>query len=450
MHVQYRGQIMPGTPHDDYPRPGYAWYVVTVLFLAYVVSFLDRQILSLLIEPIKQDLNLSDTMISLLHGFTFAIFYTIVGIPLGRLADSHNRKLIIMVGVTFWSIMTSLCGFARNAWMLFFTRVGVGVGEASLSPSAYSIISDYFPREKRGRAASFYSLGIFAGAGLAFMFGGVISEIAARAVTESFPFLGNFRPWQITFIITGTLGIPVVLLMITVVEPVRRERYRPDTGGLPLPEVIAYLRQHWLVYLTVILGTSFIALASYSLFAWTPAYFIRVFDYTPREIGLKFGFILLILGTSSLILGSYIADIRYRSGHRAAHLDITIIMTALGVIPVLFLLAADGPDSALYGIAGLILFLSVHTGLSPAALQLITPNEMRGQVIAFYLFILNLIGLGCGPTVVALITDRVYRDNMEVGNSMAVTILIAMITGVILLLCGRRAYLKMQVDLHSA
>ena len=441
---------MSSNRNNEYPRPAYAWYVVTVLFLAYVVSFLDRQILSLLIEPIKQDLNLTDTMISLLHGFTFAIFYTIVGIPIGRLADTRNRKGIIMVGVTFWSIMTSLCGFAQNALMLFLTRIGVGVGEASLSPSAYSIISDYFPRDKRGRAASFYSLGIFAGAGLAFMFGGLISDIATRAVTGNYPFLQNFKPWQITFIMTGLPGILIVLLMISVFEPTRKERLRPGTGGVPIKEVFEYLVKHRLVYISLILGTSFIALASYSLFAWTPAFFIRVFANTPREIGLKFGLILLVLGTMSLILGSYIADKRYHDGHRGAHLDITIIMTAMGIIPVIFLLAADGPEAALASIAGLILFLSVHTGLSPAALQLITPNELRGQVIAIYLFILNLIGLGCGPTAVALITDRYYKDTMAVGNSMSITILVAMTIGVLLLISGRRSYQKMQEDLHSA
>ena len=144
-------------PGDSYPSPRYAWYVVIVLFLAYVVSFLDRQILSLLIEPIKEDLQLTDTMISLLQGFAFAIFYTIVGIPIGRLADRKNRKGIIMIGVSFWSLMTSLCGFAQNAIMLFLARMGVGVGEASLSPAAYSIISDYFPRGQRGKAASYYT-----------------------------------------------------------------------------------------------------------------------------------------------------------------------------------------------------------------------------------------------------------------------------------------------------
>ena len=438
---------MPGHSEEIYPRPAYAWYVVTVLFFAYVVSFLDRQILSLLIEPIKQDLHLSDTMISLLIGFAFAIFYTIVGIPIGRLADYRNRKGIIIAGVSVWSIMTSLCGLAQNAMVLFLARIGVGVGEASLSPSAYSIISDYFPREKRGRAASFYSLGIFAGAGMAFMFGGLISDFATRVVAENYSVLSGFRPWQLTFLLTGSLGVLVVLMMLTVKEPLRRERLRSGGGSVPLREVIHYMKRHWQAYGALITGTAFISVGPYSLFAWTPAFFIRVHHYTQREIGMTLGAMVLVLGSASLILGSYIADRWFHSGHKEAHLDITIVMTGLAIIPVLFLLTADNPAPALIFIACTILFLTVHTGLSPAALQLITPNELRGQVIAVYLFILNLIGLGCGPTAVALLTDRYFRDPQAVGRSMAIVIISALSVGVALLIYGRKSYRKIQVEL---
>ena len=437
---------MPDINDHEYPQSAYAWYVVTILFFAYVVSFLDRQILSLLIEPIKEDLHLSDTMISLLIGFAFAIFYTVVGIPIGRLADYRNRKGIIIAGVSVWSIMTSLCGMANNALVLFLARIGVGIGEASLSPSAYSIISDYFPRDRRGRAASFYSLGIFAGAGLAFMFGGLISEFAIRAA-ENYPVLSGFRPWQITFLLTGSLGVFVVVLMLTVSEPVRRERLRTGAGSVPLGEVISYMKRHWQAYGALITGTAFISVGPYSLFAWTPAFFIRVHHYTQREIGLTLGAMILVLGTASLILGSYIADRRYRNGHKGAHLDITIAMTGIAILPVILLMTTDSPAPALTFIACTILFLTVHTGLAPAALQLITPNELRGQVIALYLFILNLIGLGCGPTAVALLTDRFFKDPMAVGKSMAITIAAALSIGVTLLVCGRRSYIKIQNDL---
>ena len=180
----------------DYPNPVFAWYVVVVLFLAYTLSFVERQIMSLLIGPIKRDLMISDTQISLLHGFAFAIFYTILGIPLGRLADRKNRTIIISVGIFLWSFMTALCGLARSFWSLFMTRIGVGVGEATLSPAAYSMISDYFPKEKRGLAISLYSMGVFFGAGMAYILGGLVVKLASQAGITTLPVLGQVRPWQ--------------------------------------------------------------------------------------------------------------------------------------------------------------------------------------------------------------------------------------------------------------
>lgn len=431
-----------------YPKPAYAWYVVTVLFLAYVLSFMDRQILSLLIEPIKADLQISDTMISLLHGFAFAIFYTIMGIPLGRMADRLNRKGIIMIGVSFWSLMTTLCGLAQNTWMLFLARMGVGVGEASLSPSAYSIISDYFPREKRGRAMSFYSLGTFAGAGIAFIFSGVVVEFATHAVSGNYPLIEGMKPWKLTFMLAGLPGILIVLLMISVREPVRREKLHADAAAIPLTAALAYLRTNWQVYSSLIIGTAFITVASYSLFAWTPAYFIRVYGYTPGEIGMAFGPIILVAGTSGLLLGSYLGDALFGKGRMSAHLDVIIIMTSIAVLPAAMMMGLDNAQMTLVCLSFLVFFLSVHTGLTPASLQLITPNELRGQVIAVYIFAVSVIGLGFGPTIVALITDNYYQDTMAVGKSMAITQSIALIIGVLILFAGRQAYIKRQQEMR--
>lgn len=434
---------------DDYPSTGYAWYVVFVLFLAYVVSFVDRQILSLLIEPIKADLQLSDTVIGLLAGFAFAIFYTVMGIPLGRLADRSNRKGIIIVGIAFWSLMTSLCGFARNTLMLFLARIGVGVGEAALAPSAYSMIPDYFPRDKRARPTSIYSLGVFFGAGMAFMFGGVVAGFAAELISDSTGLLAGFRPWQLTFILTGLLGIPVVALMFTVREPVRKERLRADSENLPVREVLAYLRLHWLMYGGIIVGTATITIASYGLFTWAPPMLARLYGYTPGDVGMTMGPMLLILGTLGLVVGGILADKRFRDGHTAAHPDITVGITVLTVIPSGLLYFADSEVMTLICLATIILLLAVHVGLTPAALTLITPNELRGQVIAIYVFVLNLIGLGFGPTAVALITDRIFEDNLAVGKSLAITQCLAVLIGVSLILFGRRAYINRQNELAA-
>lgn len=429
--------------------PGYAWYVVACLFLAYVVSFLDRQILSLLIEPIKADLEISDTVISLLHGFTFAVFYTLFGIPLGRLADSHNRKGIIIGSVSLWSLMTILCGFAKNAPMLFAARVGVAVGEAGLSPSAYSIISDYFPREKRGRAISVYSLGIFVGAGMAYIFGGLVAEFAMRAVEQAYPIIGQFKAWQLTFVLTGLPGIVIVLLMLTIREPARSERYSAREGSVPFAEVFGYFNQHRRLYGALLIGNGFIAMANYSLFAWLPAFFIRVYDYTPRTIGVTFGLMLLSLGTAGLLSGAYIADSRYRRGRPGSHMDTMIIMTALAIFPAAGLFMYFDVEIALLCVATIVFFTSASTGLVPTSFQLATPNELRGQVTALYLFLTSVIGLGIGPTAVALITDQYYEDPLAVGKSLSIILCSSIAIGIVLFLTGRRAYARRIVEMSE-
>lgn len=437
---------LPTSRHAEagYPAPGYAWYVVFVLFLAYVVSFLDRQILTLLVEPIKADLEISDTMLSLLHGFTFAVFYTLFGLPLGRMADRRNRTRLIMAGVALWSAMTAACGFARNAAMLFAARVGVAVGEAALSPSAYSLISDYFPRARRGRAISLYSLGIFAGAGMAYIFGGLVTEVASRSVASGWPLLRQFQPWQLTFIITALPGLLIIALMLTVREPVRRERVTEAPAGLSLAEAFAYIRRHFRVYFALLFGNSFIALANYALFAWLPAYFIRVFDYTPGEIGRTFGSIILVFGTAGLVFGGMLADARYRRGALGAHFHVTIGLTAFGIVPAALLLAGMGEQVQLALVAAIVFCGAVSTGLVPAAMQLITPNELRGQITAVYLLLTSLVGLGLGPTLVALLVDFHFRDTMAVGYALALVLCGTLLVAVLLMLSGRSAYLRRQ------
>ena len=427
-----------------FPDPRYAWYVVFILFLAYVVSFLDRQILSLLVEPIKADLEISDTTLSLLHGFTFALFYTVFGLPLGRMADRHRRTWLMMGGVALWSAMTAACGFARNTLMLFMARVGVAVGEAALSPSAYSVISDYFPRSKRGRAISLYSLGIFAGAGLAYIFGGLVTEVASHSVSSGWPLLAQFKPWQLTFIITGLPGLLIILLLLTVREPVRRERVSGARSGLSLGETVAYLRQHFRVYFALLVGNSFIALGNYALFAWLPAYFIRVFGYTPGQIGKTFGTIILVFGTAGLLLGGVLADIRYRKGSLGAHYNITVGLAAFAIVPAALLLAGRGEQVQLALVAVLVCCGAVSTGLVPAAMQLITPNELRGQVAALYLLLSALVGLGLGPTLVALLVDFHFRDTMAVGNALAIVLCTTLSVAVLLMSWGRNPYLQRQ------
>src|SRR6202795_194603 len=197
----------------------YAWYVVGVLTLVYVFSFLDRQIFSLIVAPLRRDLHISDTQVSLLQGFSFAVFYTFFGIPIGRLADVYNRRTIIVLGLVLWSAFTAGCGLAGTFAQMLLLRMGVGVGEAALSPAAYSLITDYFPRERLATALSVYSMGIYVGSGMAYLLGGLVVAYASTQAMWTIPLLGAVHPWQIIFLLVGLPGIAVAPLLFTVNQP---------------------------------------------------------------------------------------------------------------------------------------------------------------------------------------------------------------------------------------
>lgn len=220
----------------------YCWYVVVLLTLIYTVSFIDRQILALMIGPIRRDFGISDTQVSLLIGLAFALFYTFLGIPIARLADRHSRRAIIAVGVLVWCLMTAACGVSHNYGQLFLARVGVGVGEAALGPSALSMISDYFPQESRGRAISFYTMGISLGSALAMIVGGQLVANALHAQPVTVPVFGQLFGWQPIFFIVGLPGVVLALIMLTVAEPERREKLRMPPASAPSQSLGAHAR----------------------------------------------------------------------------------------------------------------------------------------------------------------------------------------------------------------
>ncbi len=312
----------PAGGDDGYPEAAYAWYVVGVLTLAYMVSFLDRQVMALLIDPIRRDLELSDTQISLLLGLAFSIFYTLLGVPIGRLADRRSRRGIIAVGITIWCFMTAACGLARNFWQLFLARVGVGVGEAALNPSALSMISDYFPRERRGRAISVYNMGVSLGAGIAYIVGGWIIGLVNSAPPVELPVVGELLPWQTVFVIVGMPGLVIALLMATVREPSRKGRITVtdasgrETQQISIREALRFIGVRWRTYGTHMLGMSVVTIIGYGLFFWVPTMYIRTWNWDITEISFAYGLLNLIFGPIGVTLAGTIADRRYRRGEK--------------------------------------------------------------------------------------------------------------------------------------
>ncbi len=447
-------EVAPSTEREfvqqeAYPAAGYAWYVIGVLTVAYIFSFIDRQILNLLVGPIRRDLGISDTSMSLLMGTSFAIFYTFFGIPFGRLADSRSRRALITWGLVFWSLMTSVCGLAKNFWHLLFARMGVGVGEATLSPSAFSMISDYFPKEKRATAISVYSMGIYIGSGMAFLLGGLVVRFASAKGNLSLPIIGDTRPWQVIFFIVGLAGVVFALFMLTVKEPARKGLRLAQSveGKLKAPqaslrEVMNYFRENRATFLCHNIGFALLSFSSYGSSAWIPEYFIRKHGWSNSYAGVVYGTLVMIFGALGITAGGKLADWMKKRNYRDANMRVGLI-SSLVWFPtgVLYPLMPDANISALL-LAPTIFFVAMSFGVAPAAIQEMMPNEMRGQASAIYIFVVNLIGLGLGPSAVAVMTDYVFRNDYAINYSLVSVATVAHIAATALLWMGLKHYLQ--------
>lgn len=434
-----------------YPRRSFAWFVVGLLTLAYVFSFIDRQILSLLVVPIRRDLGISDTQMSLLMGFSFAVFYTFCGIPLGRLADVWSRRWIVTLGLMFWSAATAACGLAQHYAQLFLGRIGVGIGEAALSPAAYSLISDYFPPERRATAISVYAMGIFLGSGIAYIVGGLVVGYASTQGDLTLPLVGATHPWQLAFFVLGGAGLMFAWFLLLIREPLRRGM----AGGaaqesIPLREVLATLMRHRRTVLLHNLGFACLSLAAYSANSWLPSVWQRVHEWPIRQVGVTYGCIVAICGGVGVVFGGWLAD-RWKSrGITDATLRVSAIAAACGApLALLLPFVSDGTMLAVL-VAPITFFLSVPFGVAPSAIQDLVPNRMRGQTSAVYLFVVNLIGLGIGPTAVALLTDYVFGDDRKVGMSLAVVMASAQLLGFWLLSRGAVHYRRSLAELAAS
>tara|TARA_R110000751_G_scaffold57286_2_gene121639 strand:- start:301 stop:1578 length:1278 start_codon:yes stop_codon:yes gene_type:complete len=407
------------------------------LLVAYVLSFIDRQILNLLVGPIRADLGINDTQMSLLMGLSFAIFYTIAGIPLGRIADSKSRRGLIAWGVAFWSLMTAACGLAQQYWQFILCRIGVGAGEAALSPAAYSLIADSFPADRRATAISVYAMGIYLGAGMAFLLGGIVVTWANAQGPMTLPIVGAVRPWQLIFLVLGAVGLMFCLVLLAIKEPTRK-----GIGAgvaVPLKQVGAYLLTIRKAVMCHNLGFACLSFASYGASAWIPTFFIRTHGLTPGEVGIYYGSLVMVAGSTGIVFGGRLADYLARRGYRDSNMRVGLLAAVLTLACNVVYLVDNMP------LLWAIMFFNVFTvampfGVAPAAIQEIMPNSMRGQASAIYLFTITLIGLGIGPTAVAVVTDYVFMDDMAIRYSIFIVASVITLGSIVLLWMGLKPY----------
>lgn len=426
-----------------WPNQVYAWYVVVILYIAAIISFVDRQIIALVVEDIKIDLGLTDLQIGLLQGPPFGIFYAVMSIPIALLADKRSRRNIIMAGVTFWSLATAACGLAGSFWHLFMARVGVGVGEATLSPSAYSMISDYFPKHRLPLAMAVFTMGNLTGVGLAMVLGGALIVWLKAIGPVTLPVLGTLQPWQFTFVIVAIPGLFLALLMFTIREPIRRgvaaSAGLEDTSQLRT--FWNFLNDHRRTFLTLFATFTVLVLIAYGNFAWMIVFFVRTFGWSAGEAGLVYGLVVLFFGTSGAFFGGWLASFLARRGYTDAPYRATLLCT-LPLAPsaaLTFLWAPDGWWAAAM-FAPWQFFGAVPAGLAGAAMMALTPNEMRAKISAVYLFFSNIIGLSLGPTIVGFLTTYVFRDDMMIRYSLNLVNCVGPPIAIILIWMGMGSY----------
>lgn len=413
-------------------RPRYAVYGLCVLIVAYVLAFIDRQVLNLLVEPLKRDLGLSDLQVSLLQGPAFGLCLALAGLPIGRLVDTRRRVTVLAVGVAVWSLMAAGCGLAPAYGMLLACRIGVGAGEATMTPSAYSLIGDWFSPKRQGVAAGFYSMGAYVGGGLALILGG--------ALLKHLPASETMPAWRLAFLATAAAGLPVALWVATLREPARRDATPSKAAPSWREARVWFAGTGGRGALAVNAAVTFAAMASYSISAWTPSALIRAFHLAPHAVGLRFGLTVITAGIAGSLSAGFVGDALRARGVRDGRLW-TLGSAALLAIPLAASATrAASPDQTFLLLWPLIFLVTMAVGSGPASLQEITPARMRGLQHALAVLAVNLIGLGLGPPIVAAITDLVLHDEVKVGHALAMAAPVMLALSATCALVGRAAY----------
>lgn len=394
-----------------------------MLALANILSYLDRIIINLLVQPIQKDLGINDTQFGMLQGLAFGLFYTLFALPIGRAVDYRSRKAIIAAGVFTFSLFSLASGLSRSFGQLFLARAGVGAGEASLTPAAYSLISDLFPPAQLGRAISVFTMTAFVGIGLAYIAGGAAIAFVSAADFSFAPRLERLAGWQRVFVLVAIPGFLVALLLLLVLpEPPRRGRGRE--GQVPVRDAARHMRREAPLFTPLFGGFAMITLASYASAVWTPAFFIRSFGWTPAEIGLWVGLGYLILGPAGALAAGRWCDALTAKGVADAPLRVAGWSALVSGI-----LSAASPMMPSAEAALVVLLLSVPFGtmafpMAGTAIALVTPNELRGQVSALYMVVINAVGLGIGPMIVGAMSDYVFTGSDGVRYGLALVNLV--------------------------
>ncbi|WP_419814506.1 MFS transporter [Glacieibacterium sp.] len=424
---------------DSWPPRRYAWFVVACLTLAYALAILDRVSIGLLITPLQAALKINDTQFGLLQGMAFSICYSVLGLPLGMFCDRSHRVSVLVGGLVLWSLATIGCSFATTFGGLFVARMLVGVGEAALVPVAVSLIADYFTPLVRPKAYGVFVTGSSLGTAVAFALSGLFLSWADRLIAV-LPVFHGMAPWQVVFVLCGAPGLILALIVVLTVREPRRHGVVSVAQGFSLRPIIALFRARPLAFASLMVGTVLNLVCVYAILGWFPALFIRAHGWTPAETGYALGAVGLPISIFAAVNSGWVIAWLTRRGHRDAPL---ITAAACGISMAVFgTLGCIAPSGwlalACYGINALFVnwnISSVYSGLS-----LITPNALRGQVMALHTICSGLIALTAGNFIVGFLSDTVFRTPGGISYALGVVFLTFGLGATIVLLSGRRAF----------
>lgn len=429
---------------DIWPGAVEGWVVTLLLLIAFTFSFVDRQVLNLLVEPIRLDLQVSDTQISFLQGLAFAVTYILMSVPLGRMVDKYNRVGIMIGGVLVWSATTVACGLSKTYTQLLFARFGVGAGEAALTPAAWSVLADYFRPHKLALPISVYLMGPYLGAGLAMIAGAEVLDWSREVQEVSLPIVGVVAPWQATFIAVGLPGVLIAGLLATIREPRRKGRQGVMAEVPGWREVLRYMWQRKKVYAALHLGVPFIVVMLYGLQGWTPTILLRVYEWDLADAGRIYGMLALVSGSAGVLSGPVLSRFLLGRGVLDAPLRVAVLGAGMATLSLASLPFQSSGEMALVSIGCASFFVTLPLALITTVMQEVTPNNMRGVVNGMYVVTTNVLGLALGPTLVAASTDYIFRDTMAVAKSLALVAVCVGPIAVYLLNQGRRAYIELE------
>lgn len=401
----------PATQSEVSPR---AWYMLAVLTVIFILSFIDRSSLSLVVGPIKQQFGVSDFQMSFLLGVSFVLFYSTISIPAGYLVDRFSRRGVIGWAVFAWSSMTVLCGLAKNYVQLFLFRAGIGIGEAALQPAAYSMIRDAFPPDRRGRAFGIYHLGPMFGVGFSLFIGGWLLKLSESGAVAGVPWLGSLSPWQFVIVVPGLLGLPIAALMLTLREPARVANQKsPISGGwAAYREALGFVRSHWTLYLPLWAAATLHAMAVSGFNAWTPTVIARTWDLPLTTIGRTLGPLMMFSVMPGLLLLGVVMDRLSKRGRRAAPLEVALwsmLVANLATLPLAWV--GDLRIAAVLYVCHTF-FASGMSSSAGATMSQITPSALMGRMTSIFFLVQNLLGLALGPTMATLLAHA-YGDHPQ-------------------------------------